>query len=105
MLDHVYGGQEYFNLLQIGPVVIETWRIEYSNFVAPVNNTLVWSISFFVTETHPCALISTKLKIKMSTLPIIHVVNGDSNKTVQVIVIGIIACSILIFILIEVSME
>ena len=49
----VYRGHKYVNLIEIGPVVIEIWRVENGGLVVPVNNTLVCMcrMSFLVADT------------------------------------------------------
>ena len=49
----------YINLVEIGLVVLETWKTEFSDFTVPVNNTLVCHASFvfLATDTLLCVLI------------------------------------------------
>ena len=50
-------GIKYVNLIEIGPVVIEIQRVENSELVVSVNNTLVRHTAFLATDTQPCVLI------------------------------------------------
>ena len=43
-------GIKYMNLVQISSVVIKTQRVDNGDLVVPINNTLVCSISFLVTD-------------------------------------------------------
>ena len=51
-------GIKYVNLIEIGPVVIETQRIENGELLVPVNNTLVCRTDFLAADTQPCVLMS-----------------------------------------------
>ena len=44
-------GMKYVNLIEIGPVVIETQGVENSELAVPVNNTLVCHTAFLATDT------------------------------------------------------
>ena len=56
MWSSVHVRQKYINLVEIGWVVLEIWKAEFSNFTAPVNNTLVCCKSFLFSWllTHYC---------------------------------------------------
>ena len=58
-------GRKYINLVEIGLVVLEICKAEFSNFTVPVNNTLVchvYSFVFLATETLLCVLIMSDLQ-------------------------------------------
>ena len=42
---------KYVNLLEIGPVVIEILGVENGKLAVPVNNTLVYHMTFLATDT------------------------------------------------------
>ena len=50
-------GIKYMNLIEIGPVVIETGGVENGKLAVPVNNTLVRHTAFLAADTRPCVLI------------------------------------------------
>ena len=50
-------GIKYVNLIEIGPVVIETRGAENGELAVPVNNTLVSHTAFLAADTRPCVLM------------------------------------------------
>ena len=50
-------GIKYVNLIEIGPVVIESRGVENSELAVPVNNILVGHAAFLAADTQPCVLI------------------------------------------------
>ena len=50
-------GIKYVNLIEISPVVIEIRGVINNDLAVPVNNTLVYRMSFFTADTQPCVLI------------------------------------------------
>ena len=50
-------GIKYINVIEIGPVVIETGGIENGKLSVPVNNKLVRHTAFLAADTRPCVLI------------------------------------------------
>ena len=48
---------EGINLIEIGPMVIDIRRVENSELVVPVNNTLVCNTAFYATDSSSYVLI------------------------------------------------
>ena len=45
------------NLIEMGPVVIETQGVENGELAVPVNNTLVHHRAFLAANSQPCVLV------------------------------------------------
>ena len=56
-------GIKYVNLIEISSVVIEIRGVENGDLAVPINNTLVYCMSFLAADTWPCVLIYNTLTL------------------------------------------